>query len=89
MLANYFLSFGSDLWLSPMSPHVRLAREPELTADLVRGRLDAGRWRNQIRVLLPLYFRSTAGYRLPELLEFFNRMSIADLDRLITSLPIQ
>ena len=32
---------------------------------------------------------STTGYRLPELLEFFNRMSIAGLDRLITGLPIQ
>jgi hypothetical protein len=32
---------------------------------------------------------STTGYRLPELLEFFNCMSIAGLDRLITGLPIQ
>ena len=32
---------------------------------------------------------STTGYGLPEPLEFFNRMSIAAFDRLITDLPIQ
>ena len=32
---------------------------------------------------------STTVQRLPKLLEFFNRMSIAGLDRLVTGLPIQ
>jgi hypothetical protein len=33
--------------------------------------------------------RENAGYLFPEVFEFFNRMSIAGIDRPITGLPIQ
>jgi hypothetical protein len=74
---------------SDIHPHVHLAREPELLANL----FEVDSTPEDGATKLECYFRcnstSPTGYRLPELLEFFNRMSIAGLDCPITGLPIQ
>jgi hypothetical protein len=88
MSANFSCHSETTVTFPDIHPLVHLAREPELFANLFEASTPEDGATN-----LECYFRCNStnptGYRLPELLESFNRMSIAGLDCLITGLPIQ